>query len=237
VHEPVEVDVSHDTLTVESVDQAFVTVDAHDKFATLLGFLRHEAPKLVIVFTNTKQSARRVAQRLAQADVNCKEIHGDLMQARRERVMKSFRSAKIQVLVATDLASRGLDVMEVSHIVNYDVPEDASVYVHRVGRTARMGQQGYAITLARPEDGERLTEIEKLINKQLRPLAAPWIVIRQRRPALAVAAAPPPGEPPAPYPVARFREALRRSRVLDAHGLKPVRRTLGSRFRSSRRRR
>ena len=123
MQEPAELNVSEDTLTVESVDLTFVTVDSHDKFATLRSFLEQEKPKLAIVFTNTKAAARRVAERLGHAGVNCKEIHGDLMQSRRERVMKSFRSAKIQVLVATDLASRGLDVMEVSHIVNYDIPE------------------------------------------------------------------------------------------------------------------
>ncbi|MGD8453052.1 MAG: DEAD/DEAH box helicase [Phycisphaerae bacterium] len=229
---PLELNVSQDDhLTVETIDQAYVTVDPRDKAQTLIGFLQHEKPKLAIVFTNTKHAARRTAERLKMAGINCKEIHGDLMQSRRERVMKSFRSAKIQVLVATDLASRGLDVMEVSHIVNYDVPADAAAYVHRIGRTARMGKQGYAITFVRPDEGNFLTEIEKLINKELRKLDAPWIV----------PLAPQPVAPPAAddeeQRSTRFAETLRRCRVLDAHGVQPVPRTLGSRFRSSRRRR
>jgi ATP-dependent RNA helicase DeaD len=234
MREPLELDVSHDTLTVESIDQAYVTVDPHDKSAALVGFLRHENPKLAIVFTNTKMAARRVAERLKHAGVNCKEIHGDLMQSRRERVMKSFRNAQIQVLVATDLASRGLDVMEVSHIVNYDVPVDAAGYVHRVGRTARMGQRGYAITFVRPDEGDFLTEIEKLINKQLRRLEAPWVPpLRAPREAQVGARAAAAKEAPS----TRFTEVLRRCRVLEARGIAPVKRTLGSRFRSSRRRR
>jgi len=235
--DPVELDVSRDTLTVESIHQTYVTVHPHDKLPTLLGLLKTEKPKLAIVFTNTKASARRVAQRLKHAGINCKEIHGDLLQARRERVMKSFRSAEIHVLVATDLASRGLDVMEVSHIVNYDVPKDSSVYVHRVGRTARMGQRGYAVTFVTSDEGPLLTEIEKLINVEIRPLEAPWAV-RTHLPAPAPKPAPA-AEPAEPKQLVsrRLREALRRCKVLDAHGLTPVRRTLGSRFRSSRRRR
>jgi ATP-dependent RNA helicase DeaD len=233
MHKPVEINVSADKLTVDDVEQHFVSVDRHDKLETLLGFLREEDPRLVIVFTNTKHAARRVAQRLKAAGVDCKEIHGDLVQRHRERVMKAFRKAHIQVLVATDLASRGLDVMDISHIVNYDIPEDAYAYVHRIGRTARMGKAGYALTFVTPEQGKPLTEIEKLINKELNFLVAPWVVKRapvppscDQEPTQAKARS-----------VSRFAEALQRDPQLDAAGLKPVRRTLGSRFRTTRRRR
>jgi ATP-dependent RNA helicase DeaD len=245
-HDPVEVDVSRDTLTVENINQGFVSVDPHHKFETLLGFLKHEKPHLAIVFTNTKYATRRVAERLKRAGINCKEIHGDLMQSRRERVMKSFRAAQIQVLVATDLAARGLDVMEVSHIVNYDIPEDPAGYVHRVGRTARMGQSGYAVSFVTPVQGKLLTDIEKLINRELPQFDEHWVM--KRKPAEQVA----PGGPQSTDGGAtgdakaaagqdsagsRYKEALRRCAVLEAHGLKPVKRTLGSRFRSTRRRR
>jgi len=243
----VEIDVSRDTLTVENINQGFVSVDAHQKFETLLGFLKHEKPRLAIVFTNTKHAARRVAERLKHAGVNCKEIHGDLMQSRRERVMKSFRAAQIQVLVATDLASRGLDVMEVSHIVNYDIPEDPAGYVHRVGRTARMGKSGYAVSFVTPDQGKLLTEVEKLINRELPQFDEHWVMKPRRAPATAAAGAAPEaasGPQPAgdsaaaagPVPT-RYREAIRRCAILESHGLKPLRRTLGSRFRSTRRRR
>ena len=193
------------------------------------------------MFTNTKAAARRIAERLKRDGVECKEIHGDLVQRRRERVMQSFRKARIQVLVATDLASRGLDVMEISHIVNYDVPEDPYVYVHRVGRTARMGQSGYAVTLVTPEQGKPLTEIEKLINMELTRLDAPWVV--QREPEPEVVSAPDAGggngktNDGVPAGVGRFRDSLYRDDELEAAGVKPVPRTLGSRFRRSRRRR
>lgn len=238
MHDPVEVNVSHDMLTVESVHQGFVSVHPQDKFATLLGLLKHEAPRLAIVFTNTKHKARRVAQNLKKEGIKCKEIHGDLMQERRERVMKSFRKQAIQVLVATDLASRGLDVMEISHIVNYDVPEDPSGYVHRIGRTARMGKTGYAVMLVTPEEGKVLTEIEKLINKELPRFDPPWLVRRVASPEQIAATAQAGAAAVETRPIpARFKEATHRDAVLEAHGHRPLHRTLGSRFRSARKRR
>lgn len=234
MREPVEFDVSADKLTVDDVEQHYVSVAPQDKYQTLLGFLKHENPKLVIVFTNTKHSARRVADRLKRSGIRCKEIHGDLIQRHRERVMKSFRNADIQVLVATDLASRGLDVMEISHIVNYDIPEDSPVYVHRVGRTARMGNTGCAITFVTHEQGKLLTEIEKLINKELNRLEAPWVIQRESEPETGDADDEAEAGPPRP---ARLTEAIRSDPELEAEGVKPVRRTLGSRFRTTRRRR
>jgi len=234
MHAPQEINVSCDQLTVESIEHGYVSVDPHDKFDLLMGFLEYEQPTLAIVFTNTKQGARRLAERLKKRGVNCKEIHGDLMQSRRDRVMKSFRAAQIQVLVATDVASRGLDVMEISHIVNYDLPEDPSAYVHRIGRTARMGNRGQAVSFVRPDEGKTLTEIEKLINEELPRVEAPWVFQRtaptvEPPPDIAAATVPQRGQ--------RYNEALHRSDLLESHGLQPVRRTLGSRFRTSRRRR
>jgi ATP-dependent RNA helicase DeaD len=234
MHEPVEINVSQDMLTVEGVEQNFVSVHPEDKFHTLVGLLKHEAPTLAIVFTNTKYKAHRVAQGLRREGINCKEIHGDLVQHRRERVMKSFRAQKTQVLVATDLAARGLDVMDISHIINYDVPEDPSGYVHRIGRTARMGKAGCAITFVTPDEGRFLTEVEKLINKELRCFEPPWLIKRAPTVAQPVATAPPPAET-GPVTPERYKVPRQRDEALDAIGLRPVRRTLGSRFRSRRR--
>ena len=235
MHDPVEVNVSHDMLTVDSVRQSFLSVQPEDKFNTLLGFLRHEPCELVIVFTNTKHKARRVAQGLRNAGINCHEIHGDLMQRRRDSVMKSFRSQKTQVLVATALAARGLDVMAISHIVNYDIPEDPSGYVHRIGRTARMGKTGHAFTFVTREEGPQLTEVEKLINKELPSFEPPWLVKREPTPeeVAATQAAAEESKPGA----ARYADARHRDPDLEALGLRPVQRTLGSRFRAARRRR
>lgn len=235
MREPVELNVSRDTLTVEHIEQGFVSLAPQDKLPTLLNYLRQENPKLAIVFTNMKVSARKISRQLKEGGVNCKEIHGDLMQSRRERVMQSFRKAHIQVLVATDLASRGLDVMDVSHIIVYDVPEEAASYVHRIGRTARAGQHGKAVMFVEPDEGGFLTEIEKLINLQIPQLDGDWVVRTHAPPAKV--APPVERDNGAEKILARRYHDIRRCEVLDAYGISPVRRTLGSRFRSSRRRR
>lgn len=165
--EPVELDVSRDELTVEHVNQVFVTVDPWDKFDLLRMLLEHEQPKLAIIFCNTKHAARKLAKRLHGIGADAKEIHGDLVQQKRERVMEKFRRHNLRLLVATDLAARGIDVNGISHIINYDTPDDPNLYVHRIGRTARMGSFGKAILFVTREQGKQLTEIEQLINKQL----------------------------------------------------------------------
>lgn len=165
--DPLELDVSRDMLTVEEVEQYYLSVARVDKYRLLKVVLAQEQPKLAIVFCNTKHGVRKLAKKLHRDRVEAREIHGDLVQRRRERVMDRFRRHQIQVLVATDLAARGIDVSAISHIINYDTPQDPQAYVHRIGRTARMGACGRAITLVTPEEGKELTEIEKLINKEL----------------------------------------------------------------------
>jgi ATP-dependent RNA helicase DeaD len=167
MREPVEVNVSHDDLTVEGVRQHYCVVDPWDKFRLLRQLLDQEKPKLAIVFCNTRHGARKTARRLFDAGIEAREIHGDLVQQKREKIMDRFRKHQIPVLVATDLAARGIDVHEITHIINYDLPQDISVYVHRIGRTARMGATGLAVTFVTREEGPELTKIEKLINKQL----------------------------------------------------------------------
>jgi ATP-dependent RNA helicase DeaD len=234
--DPIELNVSGDELTVENIEHGFVTIDRPQKFSNLLGFLKHEVPTLAIVFTNTKHAARRVAEKLKKEGINCQEIHGDLHQSKREKVMKNFRDSAIQVLVATDLASRGLDVMEVSHIVNYDVPEDPAVYVHRIGRTARMGNRGYAVTFIQPDEGALLTGIEMLLNQELPRFDAPWHIPPALPEGKPIEEDPQPEDAP-PAISDRYREAYRTDDKLEEIGLRPVRRTLGSRFRATRRRR
>jgi ATP-dependent RNA helicase DeaD len=105
-----------------------------------------------------------LAKKLHADGIECREIHGNLAQNKRDRVMKSFRGGKFDVLVATDLASRGIDVADISHIINYDIPEDPEAYVHRIGRTARMGAEGKAFTFVGRDQGDELTKVEGLIN-------------------------------------------------------------------------
>ncbi|NOT00024.1 MAG: DEAD/DEAH box helicase [Phycisphaerales bacterium] len=167
MREPAEIDVSRDELTVEEVDQVYCSVERYDKYRLLQAILRTEDPKLTIVFCNTKHAARKLTKKLHADGVDAKEIHGDLVQQRREKVMDHFRKHQIRMLVATDLASRGIDVSAISHIINYDLPVDPQVYVHRIGRTARMGLGGRAISFVTRDEGSQLTQIEKLINKMV----------------------------------------------------------------------
>ena len=226
--DPAEVDVSRDQLTVEHVSQAYITAEPWDKYRALEHLLKTEAPKLVIVFCNTRFGAKKLARKLTAAGIEAREIHGDLVQERREKIMDRFRRHKIPVLVATDLASRGIDVQAISHIINYDMPQDPEVYVHRIGRTARMGAFGRAISLVTSDQGKQLTEIEKLINCQIEPLILEGFTPR-----------PPPNEAvePAPPPViSRFERPMFSGQGVPETA-KALPRTLGSKFPSRRRRR
>ena len=185
--------------TVEEVAQYYLSVEPWDKYRLLRTLLEKENPDLAIVFCRTKRGAEKVAKRLHADGIECREIHGNLAQAKRDRVMKGFRHSKFDVLVATDLASRGIDVADISHIINYDIPEDPEVYVHRIGRTARMGAAGKAFTFVTREQGDELTKIESLINMVVplatlegfepRPTPADWML---EQPPVEPAGAPPP---------------------------------------------
>ncbi len=150
------------SLTVSLVDQKHLPVEAWDKRSLLLHLLRHERPDTTVVFCRTKATVHRVTKYLREKGVNAREIHGDLDQQKRTRVMKSLRTGNLDVLIASDLAARGLDVEHISHVINYDLPDDPEVYIHRIGRTARAGRRGVAWSFVSPEQGQLLTEIEKL---------------------------------------------------------------------------
>ncbi len=153
-----------DKPTVESVEQYYLSVQPWDKYRLLKMLLEKENPDLAIVFCKTKHGAQKLAHRLTTDGIECREIHGNLAQNKRERVMKNFRNGKFDILIATDLASRGIDVADISHIIQVDVPDDPEVYVHRVGRTARMGARGKAFLFIARDQGDELTKIETLIN-------------------------------------------------------------------------
>ena len=153
-----------DKPTVEKVEQYYFSVQPWDKYRLLRKLLEQENPELAIVFCRTKRGAEKIAKRLETDGIECREIHGNLAQNKRDRVMKNFRGGKFDVLVATDLASRGIDVADISHIINYDIPEDPEVYIHRVGRTARMGAAGKAFTFVARDQGDELSKVEALIN-------------------------------------------------------------------------
>lgn len=232
MHHPVEINVSADRLTVNEVQQDYMSVDARDKFEALRRFLKRTTPRLAIVFTRTKRGASNVSRKLGRANVACAEIHGGLAQARRTRVLNDVREGRLKVLVATDLASRGLDLTGVSHIVNYDIPADPAVYVHRIGRTARMGHSGHALTFVTPEQGRELTDIERLIDRELDRVDAGGLVpsdVASARESSAVV------EPSAAAPVPPRASRCETIPTGVASNRPP--RTLGGRFPVSRRRR
>ncbi len=145
---PAEVTINPEEVTVERVEQELFHVGRHEKMKLLLGLLKRENPQNSIIFTNTKQAAYEVANRLEQNGIKAQYIIGDLPQSKRLRIIEDMKMGKIPILVATDVAARGLHVDDLDLVVNYDIPEDCENYVHRVGRTARAGKTGKAISLS-----------------------------------------------------------------------------------------
>lgn len=167
MRDPQMINLSTDEVSVESIDQRYFTVDEDRKLALLLRLLVREKPRQCLIFCQMKSGVRRVANELGRRIRGVMAMRGDLPQAQRNRVMKLFREGKIRILVATDVVGRGIDVSEVSHVINYDIPEDPEAYVHRIGRTGRMGKVGSAFTFVTQEQGDLLTSVERFINKQI----------------------------------------------------------------------
>ena len=180
MQDPEKLEVSAGALTVDLVKQAYVTVEPWDKKRMLAHLLTHEEPALTIVFCRMKRTVDSVVRYLDRKGVSAHAIHGDLSQAKRNQVMTKFRSGDLAVLVASDLASRGIDVEGITHVVNYDLPDDPDLYVHRIGRTARAGNDGHAWSLVTPAQGSLLTEIEILVNSQIPARDYPEFEIRER---------------------------------------------------------
>ncbi|HLO40754.1 MAG TPA: DEAD/DEAH box helicase [Phycisphaerales bacterium] len=155
------------SLTVNLVEQHYLAVQPWDKKKLLLHLLTHEEPAMTIVFCRLKKSVDMLAKYLEEKGIDVHAIHGDMRQGKRNRVIKQLREGDLTVLVASDLASRGIDAEAVSHVINYDLPEDPDLYVHRIGRTARAGRKGVAWSFVTPAQGELLTNIESLINREI----------------------------------------------------------------------
>ena len=166
--DPEIMDFSPKTKAADTIEQHYFTVEEMRKFDLLLKLLEREKPEQAIVFCRTKRGTDRVQRKLTKKlkGVDC--IHGDMQQSARDRVMRSFRDGKVRILVATDVVGRGIDVTNISHIINYDLPQSSDDYVHRVGRTGRMGREGVAFSFVTPEQGIELTRIEMLINTLLK---------------------------------------------------------------------
>ncbi|MGD1004790.1 MAG: DEAD/DEAH box helicase [Methanoregulaceae archaeon] len=162
--DPQFVDIPHKELTVPEVEQRYLEVHSRDKFDVLCQILDQYDPRLVLVFCNTKRRVDQLTRRLKTLGYNVAGIHGDLKQTQRDRIMAQFRKGHIDLLVATDVAARGIDVEDIDLVVNLDVPQVAEYYVHRIGRTARAGKSGRAITFVGPEDIYKMREIQHIAN-------------------------------------------------------------------------
>ena len=171
LRDPVQVAVAPVATTVDRVEQRVIFVDTARKRQVLTDFLRRtrhgRVPGRTLVFTRTKHGADRVVEFLDKAGLSCSAIHGDKSQAQRERALTSFRKGQISVLVATDVAARGIDIDGVTHVINFDLPNVPESYVHRIGRTARAGQAGVAISFCDASERAHLRSIEKLIRTRL----------------------------------------------------------------------
>ena len=167
--DPVGVDLSGQQVASDSIEQHYITVDEERKFSLLVRLLGKERPRQAIVFTRTKVRADHLYRRFAGKLPKVAHLHGDLPQAKRDRVMQRFREGRVRLLIATDVMGRGIDVTGISHIINYDIPEYCDDYIHRIGRTGRMtsDEMGHAITFVTREQGSQLTSIEMRVNKQL----------------------------------------------------------------------
>jgi ATP-dependent RNA helicase RhlB len=167
MNNPAQITIMPEQKTAERVEQSLFHVGREDKFSLLLGLLRREGGERILIFSNTREEARRLEDRLVRNGWEARALTGDIEQRKRLRILTDFKEGRLPVLVATDVASRGLHIEGVSHVVNWDLPQDAEDYVHRIGRTARAGAEGKAIGLVDEASALYLEAIEKFIGQKI----------------------------------------------------------------------
>lgn len=167
LRDPVSVFVNPVSSSAETVDQRVYFVNRENKKPLLVHVLKDPAIRSALVFTRTKHGADKVVKDLVQNGVHAEAIHGNKSQNNRQRALSNFKSGEIRVLVATDIAARGIDISGLSHVINFEVPADSESYVHRIGRTGRAGATGSSITFCEANERQYLRSIEKLIGKSL----------------------------------------------------------------------
>ena len=202
MHDPESLDFSPTDIAVETIEQFYFTVDPENKFDLLLQLVTREQPRQAIIFCRTRRGTEKVGLRLSKKVDSVAAIHGDLAQRVRDRVMSQFREGKLRYLVATDVVGRGIDVSGISHIINFDIPEFCDDYVHRVGRTGRMGREGVAYSFVTPAEGAELTRIEVRINRLLKRDELPGFQAFNQ-PTLAAPSAAGESAEPAPPPASK----------------------------------
>ncbi|HET9163258.1 MAG TPA: DEAD/DEAH box helicase [Solirubrobacterales bacterium] len=167
MYDPVTIKITPKTLTVDAIAQAFVEVPANEKAARLVELLKVEEPEQAIIFCRTKIGASKLEKTLKDKGLDVKALHGDMSQGSRDGVMIAFKDHRVRLLVATDIAARGLDIEHVTHVINYDVPASSEVYVHRIGRTGRVGRTGRAITFVTPAQRDEIERIERDVKTSI----------------------------------------------------------------------
>ena len=165
--EPASVHVQPQQVTVQEVEQFYYEVAERDKVDGLVSLIERDSPERAMIFRQMKIGVDRLVAQLKRRGLAAEAIHGDMSQNAREHVLRDFREGKLAFLVATDVAARGLDIPEVSHVFNFDIPDDSEAYVHRIGRTARAGRSGRAVTFVGEWDAEKLPPIQKLVGNRL----------------------------------------------------------------------
>ncbi|MGP4107491.1 DEAD/DEAH box helicase [Virgibacillus sp. L01] len=173
MNSPKEVKVKSKEMTVTNIEQFFIEVPEKYKFDTLTNHLDINAPALAIVFSRTKKRVDEIAEGLQARGFRAEGIHGDLTQGKRTSVLNKFKNSRVEVLVATDVAARGLDISGVTHVYNFDIPQDPESYVHRIGRTGRAGRTGEAISFITPREIAHLQSIEKMTNSKMKRIMPP----------------------------------------------------------------
>src|SRR5215208_4742596 len=173
MRDPQSVNIKRETLTLASTEQRYYLVHENEKTNALTRLFEIEPIKSALIFARTRAETATLANELVVRGIPAEAIHGDLDQNARERVLGRFRANQLKVLVATDVAARGLDIEDISHVFNYHLPDDAEVYIHRIGRTGRAGKTGIAITLLSPREKRRLREVEALTKQPIKKMELP----------------------------------------------------------------
>ena len=167
---PAEITIAQRTATADTVNQRYIVAAPHQKQAALARVLEAESTDGVLVFVKTRATTEPLAEYLAQAGLKTAALNGDIAQKQREKIVDSLRSGKIDIVVATDVAARGLDVQRISHVINYDLPFDSEAYVHRIGRTGRAGRSGEAILFVHPRERSLLKRLEQATRQPIEPM-------------------------------------------------------------------
>ncbi len=171
LNQPVRVEVAPASSVVDAIDQRLYLVEKINKGDLLFSVLKQDEEKSVLVFSRTKHGADKIVRILNKKGIHCEAIHGNKTQGARQRALSNFKAGKTRVIIATDIAARGIDISNLEMVINYDLPDVAETYVHRIGRTGRAGNNGTALTFCSPEESMMIRDIQKLTGKKLQPVS------------------------------------------------------------------